>query len=100
MTTKAKICGLSTVGAVTAAIEGKAVFVGFIFFPKSPRNIAPEAAAQLARPARAAGLKVVGVVVDPTDQEIDRIVSLLDPDLIQLHGKETPARSAEIARRT
>ncbi len=99
MTTLAKICGLSTPDAVAAAIAGKAAFAGFIFFPKSPRNIAPEAAAKLANPARAANLKIVAVVVDPTDAELDRITSILNPGLIQLHGKETPARAAEIARR-
>jgi phosphoribosylanthranilate isomerase len=50
MTTKAKICGLSTPEAVTAAVTGGAAFVGFVFFAKSPRNLDPEAAARLAAP--------------------------------------------------
>jgi phosphoribosylanthranilate isomerase len=98
--TKAKICGLSTPDAVDAAVAGKAAFVGFIFFPKSPRNVTPELAAQLSRPAKAANVKVVAVTVDPTDAEIDRIVGPLQPDLIQLHGHEDPARVAQIAART
>jgi phosphoribosylanthranilate isomerase len=98
--TSAKICGISTPDAVAAAVEGKAAFVGFVFFPKSPRNVAPELAARLAAPARAAGVKAVAVVVDPTDAELDRITATLDPDFIQLHGKESPARAQEIARRT
>jgi len=100
MAAKAKICGVSTPEAVRAAVEGDAAYLGFMFFPKSPRNIAPEAAARLAPPARARGVKIVAVVVDPSDNEIDAIVTGLDPDLIQLHGKETPTRVREVAQRS
>lgn len=100
MTTTAKICGLSTPEAVAAAVDGRASHIGFMFFPKSPRNIAPEAAGRLAPPARAKGVKVVAVVVDPIDAEVDAIVSGLSPDLIQLHGKESPSRVREIAQRS
>jgi phosphoribosylanthranilate isomerase len=99
MTSTAKICGLTTPEAVRAAVEGRASHIGFMFFPKSPRNIAPDAAARLAPPARAKGVKVVAVVVDPTDNEVEAIVAGLSPDLIQLHGKEKPARVREIAQR-
>ena len=100
MTPKTKICGVSTPEAVRAAVDGGAAFLGFMFFPKSPRNIDPEVAARLAPPARARGLKIVAVLVDPTDHEVDHIVAGLAPDLIQLHGKEPPARLREIAQRT
>ena len=100
MTVRAKICGLSTLEAVRAAVDGRASHVGFMFFPKSPRNIAPDAAGRLAPPARAAGVKVVAVTVDPTDNEVDAIVAGLAPDLIQLHGHERPARVREIAQRS
>jgi phosphoribosylanthranilate isomerase len=100
MSAKAKICGVSTPEAVAAALDGGAAFVGFMFFPKSPRNIAPEAAARLSPPIRARGSKAVAVMVDPSDAEIDAVVSGLSPDLIQLHGKESPARVREIAQRT
>ena len=100
MTVKAKICGLSTPEAVRAAVDGGAAYLGFMFFPKSPRNISPEAAARLAPPARARGAKIVAVVVDPSDNEVDAIVAGLAPDLIQLHGKETPARVREVAQRS
>lgn len=100
MSTTAKICGLSTPEAVRAAVDGGAAFLGFMFFPKSPRNIAPEAAARLTPPARARGVKIVAVTVDPTDAELDAIVGALSPDLIQLHGRETPARVREIGQRT
>jgi phosphoribosylanthranilate isomerase len=94
--TRAKICGLSTADAVTAAIEGGADYLGFIFFDKSPRNIAPETAARLTAPVRDKA-KVVAVMVDPDDETVSRINRTLAPDLIQLHGSETPSRTAAIA---
>jgi phosphoribosylanthranilate isomerase len=94
---QAKICGLSTPGAVDAALAGRAAFLGFVFFGKSPRDVAPELAARLAEPARGKA-RVVALVVDPTDAEVERIVVGLKPDLLQLHGRETPARTAEIGR--
>ena len=96
---KAKICGLTTPEAVAAALEGGAAYLGFMFFAKSPRNVEPEAAARLAAPARGRA-QIVAVTVDPDDGELDRIVPALRPDLIQLHGRETPARAAAIAQRT
>ncbi|HZZ30980.1 MAG TPA: phosphoribosylanthranilate isomerase [Phenylobacterium sp.] len=99
MGVQAKICGISTLEAVTAALEGGAAFLGFMFFDKSPRNLAPEAAWRLAQPARNKA-KVVAVLVDPSDAEADRIAEILQPDLIQLHGKETPARARALGQRT
>lgn len=95
----AKICGLSTPEAVRAALDGHAAFVGFMFFDRSPRNVAPDLAARLAAPARGRA-KVVAVTVDPDDASLDRIAAVLKPDLIQLHGAETPQRTAQIAART
>lgn len=100
MTLKAKICGVSTPEAVRAAVEGGAAFLGFAFFAKSPRNIAPEAAARLALPVRGRGVQIVALAVDPSDAEVETITSGLAPDLLQLHGQETPARVREIAART
>lgn len=100
MSVSAKICGLSTPEAVTAALDGGAAWLGFVFFDKSPRNIAPEAAARLAAPARNRGVEVVAVTVDPDDALLDRLSATLKPDLIQLHGKETPARAHQVAART
>jgi phosphoribosylanthranilate isomerase len=95
--TQAKICGLTTPEAVAAAVDGGAAYVGFVFFKKSPRNIAPEAAQRLAAPLRQSSpVKIVALTVDPTDAELDDIVRILNPDLIQLHGKETPQRVAAI----
>ena len=97
--TEVKICGLSTPEAVRAALDGRAAFVGFMFFDRSPRNITPDLAARLAAPARGRA-KVVAVTVDPDDASLDRIAVVLKPDLIQLHGAETPQRAAQIAART
>jgi phosphoribosylanthranilate isomerase len=99
MGVQTKICGISTPEAVTAALEGGAAYLGFMFFEKSPRNIAPEAAWRLAQPARGKA-RVVAVLVDPSDAEADRIAQILKPDLIQLHGKETPARARALGQRT
>jgi phosphoribosylanthranilate isomerase len=97
--TKAKICGLTTPEAVEAAVAGGAAYLGFAFFDRSPRNIAPEAAELLARPARWKA-DIVALLVDPDDETLDRVTSILKPHLIQLHGDESPARVAQIAERT
>jgi len=99
MVALSKICGLSTPETVAAALDGRAAFVGFMFFPKSPRNLTVDAAARLAPPARGRA-KVVAVTVDPTDAQLDEIARVLKPDLIQLHGKETPNRTRDVAQRT
>jgi phosphoribosylanthranilate isomerase len=99
MTPLAKICGLTTPDAVDAALEGGAAYIGFVFFPRSPRHVDPPTAARLAAPARGRA-KVVAVTVDPTDAQLEAISTALGPDLIQLHAYETPERAAEIKART
>ena len=99
VTTLAKICGLSTPEAVRAAVDGGAAWIGFVTFPRSPRHLAPEAAARLA-PAARGRAKVVSVLVDPSDALLDEVRRTLAPDLVQLHGGETPARVREVAVRT
>ncbi|MFN7103599.1 MAG: phosphoribosylanthranilate isomerase [Pseudorhizobium sp.] len=86
-----KICGLSTPEAVERAVALGATHLGFIFFPKSPRNVAPEVAAELADLVRGRA-KIVAVTVDADDDELDDIVHLLKPDVLQMHGHETPER--------
>lgn len=98
MTLKAKICGVSTPEAVRAAVDGGAGWLGFVFFPKSPRNLGVEAASRLAEPARNRA-KVVALLVDPSDAQVDEVARGLRPDLIQLHGKESPSRAREIGAR-
>lgn len=93
-----KICGLKTAAALDAALFGGASHVGFIFFPKSPRNIAPQEAGQL-REAALGRAKAVAVTVDADDALLDAIVAAMAPDMLQLHGKESPARVAEVKAR-
>ncbi len=95
----AKICGLKTPEATAAALEGGAALLGFNFFAASPRYVEPDAAARLAAPARGKA-RIVAVTVDPDDALLDRLMATLKPDLIQLHGKEPPARAAAVAART
>lgn len=97
MTTKVKICGVKTEPALEAALEGGADFVGFNFFPPSPRSLAPDAARELAEQVRGRA-RTVAVLVDPDDALLRRLVATVEPDLLQLHGKESPERAAEIAR--
>ena len=97
--TLAKICGLSTPEAVDAALAGGAAFVGFVHFPRSPRHVTLEAAATLAVAARGRA-QVVAVLVDPSDALLDAVAATLAPDLVQLHGGESPARVREAAART
>jgi phosphoribosylanthranilate isomerase len=94
-----KICGLSTPETLDAALKGDASHVGFVFFAKSPRNLTPEKAAALA--ARVQGkAKVVGLFVDPTADDIDRVRAAVCLDVIQLHGDEPPATVSRIRTTT
>lgn len=94
-----KICGVTTVEAVQAAANGGASHVGFNFFPKSPRYLAPEAAEALAR-AVPPDMKIAGIFVDPDDAFLDAAVRRAGLRIIQLHGKETPERVAQVKART
>jgi phosphoribosylanthranilate isomerase len=94
-----KICGLSTFEAVDAVIEGGATHAGFIFFEKSPRHLSVELAKELASRANLGGLKTVAVTVDADDSYLDEIVAVMRPDILQMHGRETPKRVAEIKNR-
>ncbi|MGA0602263.1 phosphoribosylanthranilate isomerase [Caulobacter sp. KR2-114] len=96
---KAKICGLSTPQTVQAALDGGAAYLGFVFFDRSPRNVAPELAARLIAPVRQTAAKAVALLVDPDDATVDQIARIVRPDFIQLHGRETPERTAAVAAR-
>ncbi|MBB2972438.1 phosphoribosylanthranilate isomerase [Mesorhizobium sp. RMAD-H1] len=93
-----KICGLKTPETVAAALDGGASHIGFIFFGKSPRNIDPETAGRL-RLAAQGRAKAVAVTVDADDATLDAIVKAVRPDMLQLHGHETPERTAAIRTR-
>ncbi len=99
MTVAVKICGLSTEDALAAAIAGGARFVGFVFYPPSPRHLTIERAAQLAISVPP-GIVRVGVMVDPDDAFLERLLAKAPLDMLQLHGKETPERVQAIKDRT
>jgi phosphoribosylanthranilate isomerase len=98
MKIEAKICGLTDPVAVETAMAGGARHIGLVFFPKSPRNIAPPAAAELSRMASTT-TSVVGLFVDPADAFLEEVVTQVPLNILQLHGKESPARVAEIRAR-
>lgn len=98
MTIEVKICGLRSEAALDAALAAGADYVGFVFYDRSPRNIAPAVARRLADRARGSA-KVVALLVDPDDLLLASIVRTVNPDIIQLHGAETVERVGEVARR-
>lgn len=95
---RAKICGLKTPQDVAATAEAGAAYAGFNFFAKSPRSVDIATAAQLAALAPV-GLCKVALVVDFSDAALDSIVREVPLDMLQLHGKETPERVAEVKAR-
>ncbi len=98
MTPIVKICGLSTAKTLEAALKAGADVVGFVFFAKSPRHVGYEAARALGAQARGRA-RIAALSVDAGDDVLERIVEALAPDIMQLHGRETPARVEEIGRR-
>src|SRR5262245_6547777 len=98
MGTRVKICGLTEPARVEQAGQLGAAFVGFVFYPPSPRAVDPARARELAA-AEPAGAETVGLVVDASDYEIETIFEAAPLDLLQLHGYETPERVAGIGLR-
>ena len=90
-----KICGLSTRETLDVALQAGADMVGFVFFPASPRHIGLNTAHDLSRQARGRALKVA-LTVDADDATLANVVEALQPDILQLHGKETVARLRDI----
>lgn len=93
-----KICGLKTPDALDAALEAGADMVGFVFFPPSPRDLGIEATRALRERVKGRAKKVA-LAVDATDAELDSAVEALKPDMLQLHGKETPERVSAVRGR-
>lgn len=98
METRVKICGLKTPETVAAAVDAGARYLGFNFFPKSPRYASPALARTLAMEVPV-GVAKVGLVVNPTDADLDQLLDDVPLDMIQLHGAETPERVAEVRAR-
>src|ERR1700730_15464107 len=90
-----KICGLSTRETLDVALQAGADMVGFVFFPPSPRHLSLETARELGKQANGQAIKVA-LTVDADDATLSNIVETLQPDLLQLHGKETIARLRDI----
>ena len=97
MAVVAKICGLNDAAGIAAAVAGGARFLGFVFYPPSPRNVTPARAKELMA-AVPAGITRVGLFVDADDVAIE--AALAAPlDLLQFHGAETPERVAAVKRK-
>ena len=99
MTVEVKICGLDRAESVDAAVNAGAKFLGFVFYPPSPRNLTPDQASGLTIRVPA-NVKSVGLFVNPTDRMISDTLNVNELDLIQLHGEETPERLIEIKKIT
>ena len=93
-----KICGINDAASLDAALDAGADMVGFVFFERSPRHLAPERAEALA--ARVGSrARCVALTVDADDASLDAIVAAVRPAVLQLHGSETPARIAAVKNR-
>ena len=96
--TRVKICGLSDQAGVDGAVAAGANYVGFVFFPKSPRNVTIEQAAALV-PHVPVGVAKVGLFVNPDNTQLDATLDVAPLDIIQLHGNESPERVTEVRAR-
>jgi phosphoribosylanthranilate isomerase len=94
-----KICGMTRPDDAAAAADAGARYIGLVFFPKSPRHVAPGEARAVAL-AVPPGVAKVALTVDATDDEIDAILATVPIDMLQLHGTESPARVAALRART
>lgn len=95
---RVKICGLRESAHCRVAIEAGAAYLGFVFFPPSPRAVTAEEAAALALETPP-GVAKVGLFVDPADATLEEVLTLCPLDMIQLHGSETPERVAAVRAR-
>ncbi|HEY0329079.1 MAG TPA: phosphoribosylanthranilate isomerase [Rhodopseudomonas sp.] len=93
-----KICGLSTRATLDAALTAGADMVGLVFFPASPRHVGLDRARELGDATGDRAAKVA-LTVDADDALLEAVIAALRPDILQLHGRESPARVAAIRRR-
>ncbi len=93
--TSVKICGLSDPEHLSVAAQAGAAYVGFVFFPKSPRNVSFERASALAV-GTPVGMVKVALTVNADDSFLDQLLAAVPLDMLQLHGAESPERVAEV----
>ncbi len=98
MVVQVKICGIKTPDTLKAAINSGARFIGFVFYPPSPRNIDIDTAKELAL-TLPTGVRSVGLFVDPTDEELSNVLGYAPIDIIQLHGSESLERVTQIKQK-
>jgi len=98
MPVQVKICGINSAAAADAVLRAGADFGGLVFFAKSPRNLSLGQGAVLAERMRGR-LRLAALVVDDSDAQLAAIAERVKPDFFQLHGKETPERTAQIRSR-
>lgn len=95
---RVKICGLRKAADVATAVDAGADYLGFVFFAKSPRNVAIETAAELASEVPAGRAKVA-LIVDAEEAYLDAMLARVPIDMLQLHGRESPQRVSELRAR-
>ncbi|MFT6169516.1 MAG: phosphoribosylanthranilate isomerase [Celeribacter sp.] len=98
MDTRVKICGINTPQAAEAAVNAGAQYLGFVFFPKSPRNVSIDVARDLALDVPV-GVAKVALVVNASDADLDRLLGEVPIDILQLHGAEDLERVKAIRAR-
>ena len=98
MSIRCKLCGLTTLDDISAAVRADASYVGFVFFLGSPRNLAIQAANLLVA-ATPNYVTKVGLVVDADNDFLDKLTSSVSLDMLQLHGDESFQRVAEVKAR-
>jgi phosphoribosylanthranilate isomerase len=95
---RVKICGLTRPEDVSAVADAGAAYAGFVFFPKSSRNVTIEQARHLAVEVPV-GVAKVALVVNADDALLDAITAAVPLDILQLHGSESPKRVSEVRSR-
>lgn len=95
---RVKICGLGTAADVAACVDAGTAYVGFVFFPKSPRHLTLGAAKAMAMEVPP-GVAKVALTVNATDADLDELVAAVPLDMLQLHGTESPDRVADVRAR-
>ena len=98
MAVTVKICGITEAHALDAALRAGVDFVGFAFHPASPRHLPHAKARELAQRARGRA-RIVALLVEPDDTTVEQVINAIQPDFVQLHGRESPQRLAELRSR-